>query len=267
MEQYLLAIDTSSKALTVALLRGAECLAEEGMTAERNHSIYLLPVIQRILASCEVVVEQLQAIAVGRGPGSYTGVRIGVTVAKTMAWSLQIPLIGVSSLSALAHGTRGHVAGTSLFVPMFDARRGQVYSGLYADRDGWWETVIEDRIIDAEQWLALVAERAEQMHKQMAENGGGLTEVVLSGDIEPFVDLIKQWQDRLADVDAGIQLRVETSHLLSAYHVGLLARSRFINGDSDDLHTFTPNYTQLAEAEAKLTAATRPQTTGELSEA
>jgi tRNA threonylcarbamoyladenosine biosynthesis protein TsaB len=267
MEQYILAIDTSSKALTVALLRGAECLAEDGMTAERNHSIYLLPVIQRMLASCDVTVEQLQAIAVGRGPGSYTGVRIGVTVAKTMAWSLQIPLIGVSSLSALAHGTRGNVTGTSLFVPMFDARRGQVYSGLYADRDGWWETVIEDRIVDAEQWLALVAERAELMQTQLAEeHGGGLSEVVLSGDTAPFGALISEWQERLTKIVAGIQLQVETSHLLSAYHVGLLARSRFLKGESDDLHAFTPNYTQLAEAEAKL-ATTRPRATGELSEA
>ncbi len=244
MEQYLLAIDTSSKALSVALLRGTERLAEEAITAERNHSIYLLPVVQRLLASCDISVHQLQAVAVGRGPGSYTGVRIGVTVAKTIAWSVKIPLIGVSSLSALAHSARmGSADGVKLFVPMYDARRGQVYSALYADDNGWWKCLTEDCIVSAEQWLDDVAE----MCKKHAA-----TELVLTGDTQSFGDAIERIRERV-NSSSTTEVRV-CEGALSAYHVGILARMRWLNGEHDDLHSLVPNYTQLAEAEAKLLA-------------
>lgn len=100
----LLAVDTSTSSMSIALLEGGRLLKEINTAAERNHSIYLMPNIQEALAELGWSPKQLEGIAVGRGPGSYTGVRIGVTVAKTMAWSLGIPVVGVSSLEAMAAG-------------------------------------------------------------------------------------------------------------------------------------------------------------------
>src|SRR5690606_16761981 len=113
--------------------------AERHSEAERNHSIRLIPAIEELLAEAGLVPTDLDGIAVGAGPGSYTGVRIAITVAKTLAWSLQIPLVSVSTLAALALGGKQAFAhGGSVpvwVVPILDARRENAYTGLYA----WWE--------------------------------------------------------------------------------------------------------------------------------
>jgi tRNA threonylcarbamoyladenosine biosynthesis protein TsaB len=237
MDQYLLALDTSTRALTVALLQGNRLLAEDGMEAERNHSIYLLPVVQRMLAAHNVPIQQLQAVAVGQGPGSYTGVRIAVTVGKTLAWSLKIPLIGISSLSAYAHSARLTDEGLTYYVPLMDARRGQAYSALFADRFGLWERLTEDRIVPAASWL-------DEVSEQFATSDAD--RLVLLGDLDVAETAVNSLRSRFDE-------RVHcSSGSLSAYHIGLLARLRLLNGETDDLHAFVPNYTQLAEAEAKL---------------
>ena len=87
----------------------------------------------------------LDKIVVAKGPGSYTGVRIGVTIAKTFAWTLNIPLVGISSLEALAAGVGRHFDG--FISPLFDARRGQIYTGLYQFKNGQLESVIQDQIL------------------------------------------------------------------------------------------------------------------------
>ncbi|MCD1259558.1 tRNA (adenosine(37)-N6)-threonylcarbamoyltransferase complex dimerization subunit type 1 TsaB [Paenibacillus athensensis] len=99
-----LALDTSTASLTIAVLEQGRVLGELNTVAERNHSIGLLPNIRQLLGELGLKPRDLEAVAVGQGPGSYTGVRIGVSTAKTFAWALGIPLLGVSSLEALAYG-------------------------------------------------------------------------------------------------------------------------------------------------------------------
>jgi tRNA threonylcarbamoyladenosine biosynthesis protein TsaB len=256
MEGYLLAMDTSTRGLTVALLRDHECIVEQSMEAERNHSIYLVPIIQQMLANEGVTVHDLRAVAVGQGPGSYTGVRIGVTVAKTLAWSLKIPLIGISSLEAYAHAARAQVQEEDcLIVPMLDARRGQIYSARFSDQRGVWQRLADDQIVDATTWLH---ETATQIGAQST------TSLVLHGDLESFTSVLTELRHLLGE-------RMQTLTIpLSAYHIGLLARLRWLRGEVDDLHSLVPNYTQLAEAEAKLRAnkalgGTTDGTTGDVS--
>ncbi|SEG69969.1 tRNA (adenosine(37)-N6)-threonylcarbamoyltransferase complex dimerization subunit type 1 TsaB [Paenibacillus sp. UNC499MF] len=139
---YVLALDTSTASLAVALLRDG-CLVEEKHTiVERNHSIHLMPHLQELLASRGIQPKDLAAVVAGQGPGSYTGVRIAVTAAKTFAWSLGIPAAAVSSLEALALGgrtalladTAGNGADDAVrwFVPLMNARRGQAFTAVYA---------------------------------------------------------------------------------------------------------------------------------------
>ena len=242
--QYILAMDTSTRSLTVALLRDYECIAEAGLEAERNHSLYLVPVIQQMIAEQGVALHQLQAIAVGVGPGSYTGVRIGVTVAKTMAWSLKIPVYGVSSLSAYAHAARATMmqAEDTYYLPLLDARRTQIYTALFRDRAGLWERVADDSIKLATDWFT-------HLEKVLLQDAA--KQLVIVGDTAPFTAEIANFHDRTAIATDIVELP------LSAYHIGLLARARLLSGERDDLHELVPNYTQLAEAEAKWLAATK----------
>jgi tRNA threonylcarbamoyladenosine biosynthesis protein TsaB len=140
----LLALDTSSSTMGAALLADTRLVVERSNHAERDHSVRLLPMIEDMLANAGVHPGELSAIAAGVGPGSYTGVRIGVTVAKTMAWARQVPVAGVSSLAALAlsallpdGGTPAavnapHAGEAPLYVvPLVNARRGQAYTALF----------------------------------------------------------------------------------------------------------------------------------------
>ncbi len=109
-----------------------------------------MPAIEQLLKDCETEPKELTKIVVAHGPGSYTGVRIGVTLAKTLAWSLNIPLIAVSSLATLASSGRNFNGYIS---PIFDARRGQVYTGLYKFEGDQLIQVEDDCNILLEEWV------------------------------------------------------------------------------------------------------------------
>ncbi|MCR8643582.1 tRNA (adenosine(37)-N6)-threonylcarbamoyltransferase complex dimerization subunit type 1 TsaB [Paenibacillus sp. N1-5-1-14] len=101
---YLLAMDTSTATIAIALYRGGVMMAEQAALAARDHSRHLLPLVQSMLEKQNMKIKDLSAIGIGVGPGSYTGVRIGITAAKTFAWAQQIPVFGISSLEVLAFG-------------------------------------------------------------------------------------------------------------------------------------------------------------------
>lgn len=146
-----LAIDTSTSVLGVGVVRDHTILGEMTTDLKRHHSERLLPLIQHLLHETRLQTGDIDGVAVIKGPGSYTGVRIGVTTAKVFAWSRDIPLIGVSSLAALAvNGIRfpGQV------IPMWDARRERIYSGHYRfDQDS--QLIVEkvDRVVSIHNWV------------------------------------------------------------------------------------------------------------------
>ena len=120
-----LAFDTSSKAMSVALLEDCQLLAEHTLNVKKNHSIILMPVIDFMMKQVGWKPTDLERIVVAQGPGSYTGLRVAVATAKTLAYTLAIDLVGVSSLHALCPERSG------LLVPIMDARRNNVYAGFY----------------------------------------------------------------------------------------------------------------------------------------
>lgn len=120
-----LAFDTSSKAMSVALLEDCQLLAEHTLNVQKNHSISLMPVIDFMMKQVGWKPTDLERIVVAQGPGSYTGLRVAVATAKTLAYTLAIDLVGVSSLHALCPERSG------LLVPIMDARRNNVYAGFY----------------------------------------------------------------------------------------------------------------------------------------
>lgn len=124
-----LAFDTSSKALSVAILDGENLLADVTVNIKKNHSINLMPAIDFLMKSVDLKPTDLDRISVAQGPGSYTGLRVAVATAKTLAYTLNIELVGVSSLYALAAAADFD----GLVVPVIDARRNNVYAGFYKD--------------------------------------------------------------------------------------------------------------------------------------
>ena len=120
------AFDTSSKALTLAILEDETLLAQMTLNIKKNHSITLMPAIDFLMNSLDMKPTDLDRIVVAQGPGSYTGLRIAVATAKTLAHTLKIELVGVSSLLALVPE---QVEG--LVIPVMDARRNNVYAGFY----------------------------------------------------------------------------------------------------------------------------------------
>ena len=122
----ILAMDTSNKALSLAILENKETLGQVTLNIKKNHSITLMPAIDFLMNSLDLKPADLDRIAVAQGPGSYTGLRIAVATAKTLAHTLKIELVGVSSLLALVPE---QVEG--LVIPIMDARRNNVYAGFY----------------------------------------------------------------------------------------------------------------------------------------
>jgi tRNA threonylcarbamoyladenosine biosynthesis protein TsaB len=274
----LLAIDTSTSSLTVAVLEKGKALGELSTYADRNHSIGLLPNIEELMASLALKSRDLQAITVGKGPGSYTGVRIGVTAAKTFAWSLGLPLIAISSLEAMALGGKRYESRaetdtapdvvqdrTTWYIPLMDARRQQAFTAIYESRGKWdseeaadghfdlnnhWRVFIPDTIRVMEPWLKQIANMADDA--QLRRNVSGKTEwgaparIVFVGETEGFASMLAKFDDEwIGDVFV-------VPHLLSAVDIGLLSYPKWAQGELQEVHTFVPNYAQLTEAEVKL---------------
>lgn len=139
----ILALETATSSCTVAVVDGGRLLVELTLQVARSHSNRLMPLVAQAIAESGLTRHDIDAIAVGVGPGSFTGLRIGLATAQGLAWALGKPCVGVSTLRAMAYGTGAQVG---LVVPMLDAKRGDVYAGIYAagGRDpSTWAEVME----------------------------------------------------------------------------------------------------------------------------
>lgn len=289
--ERLLAFDTSTSSMTVALLKGTQLAAERQEVAERNHSIQLFPLVESALQACELAPEQIDVYGVGIGPGSYTGVRIAVTAAKTMAWAQAKPVVGVSSLAAMAlgavHGTDGEsaviplAAGETVWiVPLVNARRGQAFTALFAAKlqegdaadvaspaaDELMDDGLAAALIDAVSFsrlspdaVRLLETWVEDLLVLIAEADEPPAGIAFVGEPVGF----EPWLDAFAA--RWMQGRVWVRPLLiRAYHIGRLALNRLHTAGAavamaGSVHDLVPNYAQLAEAEVNLLAKRREE--------
>lgn len=133
-----LGVDTSTKVLSVAIIEDRDIIANLSCTLEKGHSSGLVPMIEEILKTSSLSLNQIDGFAVGVGPGSFTGLRVGVTTMKTLAFAVDKPIKGISSLDTIAYNGAGI---SSLICPIVDAKRNQVYSALYR-----WEGKVLKRL-------------------------------------------------------------------------------------------------------------------------
>lgn len=229
-----LAIDTSNQTLAVAVVDGQEVLGQSQTMAIKNHSTALMPAIDGLMQAVGIAPKELEQIVVAKGPGSYTGLRIGVTTAKTLAQTLNIPLIGVSSLKAVAANC---VGVSQVIVPLFDARRQNVYAGAYQWHNGTLETRIKDQHISL----------SELLTQLKAVDG---QEVLFVGaDTIKFKDMI--------EVELPIA-HINQVSLWSYPNGVVLAAIAKEEAPVASIHDFVPDYLKLVEAEEKWLASHEP---------
>ena len=140
----ILALESSAKPASVAVCSDGEMLGQYFQNSALTHSRTLLAMAESLLKNLGINAADIELVAVSRGPGSFTGIRIGVSAAKGLAWGIGKPVCGVSTLEAMAYQTQGIAA---LVCPVMDARRGQVYNALFACGNGKPTRLCEDRAI------------------------------------------------------------------------------------------------------------------------
>ena len=221
-----LAFETSAKAASVALTENGKLLGESYQNTGLTHSQTLMVMAEDLLKQCGKTVSDITAVAVAEGPGSFTGVRIGVAAAKGLSWGGQIPCYGVSTLEAMAESLgvwEGHICAC------MDARRNQVYNALFLVDNGAITRVSEDRAI------ALTGLKEDLEHIDgpifLVGDGSSLTHKTLSNEIDCLI------------------LPPEHRMHQRAVGVALLAEKKQAAGESGDGNALTPNYLRLSQAE------------------
>ncbi|HSZ24461.1 MAG TPA: tRNA (adenosine(37)-N6)-threonylcarbamoyltransferase complex dimerization subunit type 1 TsaB [Cytophagaceae bacterium] len=127
----LLSIETSTKVCSVALNKGQQLLGSSEILIEKSHSKFITQLIENLFVYAGEKMNDLDAVAVSKGPGSYTGLRIGVSTAKGLCYALDKPLISVSTLASMAYEVNKYNTSKALLCPMIDARRMEVYCAVY----------------------------------------------------------------------------------------------------------------------------------------
>jgi tRNA threonylcarbamoyladenosine biosynthesis protein TsaB len=232
----LLALDTATAVTSVALLTNQRALCSR-LEPSKSHSTTLLPLIDTLLAQAGWGRRAIEAVAVGIGPGSFTGVRIGLTVAKTLAYALAIPLVGISSLRALAENALALPNVDELEVcPILDALKNEIYSARFTFVRSS-ATATRTAVLDAE-----AAVQPAQFAKRLAE---GTARVLLLGNgLTRYRDIFTTALGNRAVIPDDMQL-----HQIQAAALGSLAFQRLAVNDTDSPHHLEPLYCRLSEAE------------------
>ena len=222
----LLAFETSAKAASVALFDGEKLLGEQYQNTGLTHSQTLMVMAQELLKQCEKTAQDVETVAVAAGPGSFTGVRIGVAAAKGFAWGAQLPLYGVSTLEAMALGL-GMYEG--IVCPVMDARRSQVYNALFRMEQGKCIRLTEDRAI-----------ALEDLGKELLALD---QPVYLVGDGSVLC------YSRLFPENPKLAMPAEHRMHQRAVGVGLAALAAMARGEDARAEAVVPNYLRLSQAE------------------
>lgn len=222
----ILAFETSAKAASVALLDGEKLLGESYQNTGLTHSQTIMAMAEDLLKQCRKTAQDVEALAVAAGPGSFTGVRIGVAAAKGFAWGGELPLYGVSTLESMALSLgiwQGYVC------PVMDARRSQVYNALFHVNCGECTRIREDRAIS----LAELGEDIKNLDEPVFLVGDGSI-LCYNYLLESVPNLVLPKEHRMHQRALG---------------VALAAARKITAGEPGDGASLVPNYLRLSQAE------------------
>jgi universal bacterial protein YeaZ len=238
----ILAIETTGAAASVAIINEREEVFEETSEQKLNHLQNLMPMVDQLLSKCGLLIDDLSYIAVSEGPGSFTGIRIGVSSARALAQALGLKTISVPTLKSFAY----HVPEEKgIICPIFDARRGQVYGGAYRwNENGICSEVVQGAAYELKELLENLTEKLMKTDKKT---------VTFFGDgIAPYQAQIKEWQDLSLNDDIHVLLAPDDSRLQKASSIAKLAYQMYLAGEWKNFYDLKPNYMRKPEAERKL---------------
>jgi len=220
----LLAVDTSTASCSAALLNGDRLLEEAVYTAGKTHSRHLMSMIHRILEDCRCDPADIGGIAVTRGPGTFTGLRIGISTVKGLALATGAPVVGISSLAALAFPFSLQDCPV---VAMIDARRGEVYHAQFRGVSGGAPEVAASVSVCAPETAAA----------QLPENA-----ILVGSGAVLYREVFETRCPRIRFADT-------TQHVIRASSVGMLALDRFNQQDIDPIGSLIPEYIRKSDAQ------------------
>ena len=223
----ILALDTTANTSTVAVLENESLLGIYTVNTKNTHSETLLPMVKHLYETLRLTNEDIDAYAVSNGPGSFTGVRIGVALVKGIAFGKNIPCVSVSTLDELAENLKGL---DGIIVPCMDARRAQVYTATYKGEYGQLTKLTNDRAI-------AITELADELREY------GDTPIYLSGD---GYDVAKRGLSA-----AGIKTKDTPALLITenAYSIALIAKRKYDAGEYGSDLDIAPTYLRMPQAE------------------
>lgn len=222
----ILGLDTSTMMTTCAVMEDDMLLGEFSLSLDMSHSEALVPMIEELMDNLDLKLGDMDGFAVSTGPGSFTGLRIGLATAKGFAHVTGKPIVGVSSLQVLADNMYGH----SVVIPMMDARRDRVFTAIYTMENNQWETLLEPDAIEVENLISMIQDSYEK--------------VMLVGD--GATKYRNEFSDRLA---GKVEFAPGTLNLSRASSVCRLGMLRLQRGESDDMFTLAPEYLRDSQAQ------------------
>jgi tRNA threonylcarbamoyladenosine biosynthesis protein TsaB len=231
----ILAIDSATPVAGVALMDDGRLIKEEFSNYKKTHSETLMLMVDRVLNESERTLDQVDALAVTTGPGSFTGLRIGLAAVKGLSMAAGIPVAGVSTLDTLAHNIW---AGDALVCPLLDARKQEVYCGFYDVAGKLPLPLLEARACAPEEFLADAVEVAAKY---------GKNRIILLGDgYYPYTEFFAE--------KLGQQLLIPPPHLMlpRASALADLGADKLAKGQVEDIMQLRPSYIRLSEAEYRL---------------
>jgi len=217
-----LAIDTTAVTATAALVNENGIIADFNVNNKLTHSEKLLPMIDAVLTQSGYTIDDVELFCVSAGPGSFTGVRIGIATIKGLAFAGNIPCVSVSALEAMAFLNKN---SNAIVCPVMDARRNEYYNALF---DSDMTRLCEDRAVTA-----------EELESELKNYG----EVILCGD--GAVKLYTWLNNRLP----GVRLANPTSLLQNAASVGICGYEKYKNGETVSSYELSPVYLRKPQAE------------------
>ena len=232
----ILALESSATACSVALCEDEKLIAQSFQNSGLTHSRTLMPMVDSLLTQCGQTLDDVDVVAVAAGPGSFTGLRIGVSTAKGLAWAGDKPCAPCSTLESMAWQL-AHVDG--IIIAAMDARRNQVYNAVFRARDGVLERLSPDRAIGLEELEAEVKKLEERK--------------ILVGDGAQLC--YNMWQERVEDLHlAPVHLRWQTAWGVARAALELAREDKLVLGGQ-----LTPVYHRLSQAERERLAKEQNQ--------
>ena len=232
----ILALESSATACSVALCEDEKLIAQTFQNSGLTHSRTLMPMAESLLAQCGQSLADVDVIAVAAGPGSFTGLRIGVSTAKGLAWAEDKPCAPCSTLESMAWQL-AHMDG--IIIAAMDARRSQVYNAVFRARDGVLERLSPDRAIGLEE-----LEKEIKNHEERK---------ILVGDGAQLC--YNEWQERVKDLHlAPVHLRWQTAWGVARAAVELARTDKLVPGEQ-----LAPVYHRLSQAERERLAKEQNQ--------